>query len=73
MSRKGNCYDNSVMENFFSHLKEEMFNNDSFASISELRAAIDEYIQWYNTERMQERLGGMTPNEYRQHALTTIG
>ena len=73
MSRKGNCYDNSVMENFFSHLKEEMFNNDSFASISELRAAIDEYIQWYNTERMQERLGGMTPNEYRQHALSAIG
>ena len=73
MSRKGNCYDNSVMENFFSHLKEEMFNNDSFVSISELRAAIDEYIQWYNTERMQQRLGGMTPNEYRQHALTTIG
>uniref|UniRef100_UPI00338D4C81 IS3 family transposase n=1 Tax=Mobiluncus sp. TaxID=47293 RepID=UPI00338D4C81 len=54
-------------------MKEEMFNNDSFASISELRAAIDEYIQWYNTERMQERLGGMTPNEYRQHALSAIG
>ena len=59
--------------NFFSHLKEEMFNNDSFVSISELRAAIDEYIQWYNTERMQERLGGMTPNEYLQHALANIG
>ena len=73
MSRKGNCYDNSVMENFFSHLKEEMFNNDSFTSINELRIAVNQYIHWYNTERMQQRLGGMTPNEYRQHALTNTG
>lgn len=73
MSRKGNCDDNSVMENFFSHLKEKMFNNDSFTSINELRIAVNQYIHWYNTERMQQRLGGMTPNEYRQHALTTIG
>ncbi|WP_311588875.1 IS3 family transposase, partial [Varibaculum massiliense] len=58
---------------FFSHLKEEMFNNDSFTSINELRIAVNQYIHWYNTERMQQRLGGMTPNEYRQHALTNTG
>lgn len=59
--------------NFFSHLKEEMFNNDSFTSINELRIAVNQYIHWYNTERMQERLAGMTPNEYLQHALANIG
>ncbi|MBS5963777.1 MAG: DDE-type integrase/transposase/recombinase [Varibaculum cambriense] len=44
MSRKGNCYDTSVMEDFFSHLKEEMFNNDSFTSINDLRIAVNQYI-----------------------------
>ena len=59
--------------NFFSHLKEEMFNNDSFPSINDLRIAVDQYVHWYNTERMQQRLAGMTPNKYRQHALAAMG
>lgn len=58
MSRKGDCYDNCVMENFFSRLEEEMLNNDSFATTGELRTTIDECMQWHNTERMQERLAG---------------
>lgn len=50
MSRKGNCYDNAVMENFFGHLKSEMFHGERFDSVEELKAAIDDYILWYNTE-----------------------
>ncbi|WP_146129275.1 IS3 family transposase, partial [Corynebacterium diphtheriae] len=49
MSRKGNCYDYAVMENFFGHLKSEMFYGASFTSVDELCQAIDEYILWYNT------------------------
>lgn len=50
-----------------------MFNNDSFPSINDLRIAVDQYVHWYNTERMQQRLAGMTPNKYRQHALAAMG
>lgn len=69
MSRKGNCYDNAVMENFFGHLKAEMYHGEYFASIEALIAEIDDYIYWYNTDRIQERLEGMTPEQYRDHAL----
>ena len=69
MSRKGNCYDNAVMENFFGQLKTEMFHHDRFATITDLTIAIDGYIVWYNTVRTLTRLEGMTPVEYRAHAL----
>lgn len=69
MSRKGNCLDNAVMENFFGHLKEEMFHHDSFDSIEELEREIHAYIAWYNTERVSLTLEGMSPMEYRAHAL----
>lgn len=69
MSRKGNCLDNAVMENFFGHLKEEMFHHDHYESIEELEAAIHAYIAWYNNERLSETLEGMSPMEYRSHAL----
>ncbi|WRS29586.1 IS3 family transposase [Actinomycetaceae bacterium MB13-C1-2] len=69
MSRKGNCLDNAVMENFFGHLKEEMFHHDSFDSIEDLEAEIHAYIAWYNTERVSLTLEGMSPMEYRAHAL----
>nr|WP_258174499.1 IS3 family transposase [Corynebacterium diphtheriae] len=61
MSRKGNCYDNAVMENFFGHLKSEMYYGASFTSVDELCQAIDEYILWYNTYRLQERFKGLAP------------
>lgn len=69
MSRKGNCYDNAVMENFFGQLKTEMFHHDRFASVADLITAIDEYIDWYNTVRTSTRLEGMSPVNYRTHAL----
>lgn len=69
MSRKGNCLDNAVMENFFGHLKEEMFHHDSYENVAELEAALHSYIAWYNTERVSLTLEGMSPIEYRSHAL----
>ncbi|MBP1327448.1 putative transposase [Leucobacter exalbidus] len=69
MSRKGNCLDNAVMENFFGHLKEEMFHHDKFDSIEQLEAEVHEYITWYNTARVSLTLEGMSPMEYRAHAL----
>jgi transposase InsO family protein len=69
MSRKANCYDNAMIENFFGHLKTEMFHGETFNTVNELITSIEEYIDWYNNERIQERLKGMTPMQYRNHAL----
>lgn len=66
MSRKGNCIDNSPMENFFSILKQEMYYGNIFKSYNELRRAIESYISYYNEERMKERLNWLNPVEYRE-------
>ena len=72
MSRKGNCYDNAVIENFFSHLKTEMYHGETFNNIKEFTNAIDEYINWYNNQRLQERLKGQTPMQYRNQTLQAL-
>ena len=72
MSRKGNCYDNAVMENFFGHLKTEMYHGEAFDTVAEFNQAIDEYIRWYNTERIQQRLKGLTPMQYRNQTLEAL-
>ncbi|MDB5959841.1 MAG: transposase, partial [Massilia sp.] len=69
MSRKANCYDNAVMENFFGILKSEMFHGKTFSSIDKLRKAISAYIKYYNNDRIKSRLNGLSPVKYRtQHA-----
>ena len=65
MSRKGNCLDNSIMENFFSIIKQEMYNKKVFYSFEELEQAIIEYIDYYNNKRIKEKLNFMSPVEYR--------
>jgi len=69
MSCKGNYYYNGAMENFFGHLKAEMYHGEHSTSVDHFTAEIADYIHWYNTQRVQERLEGMTPMEYRHHAL----
>lgn len=66
MSRKGNCLDNSPTENFFGRMKEEMFYGKEYwyRSISELKAAIINYIEYYNNERIVNRFH-MSPIQYR--------
>ncbi len=65
MSRKGNCYDNSVMENFFGIMKQEMYYGNTFYSFDELKEAIEKYIKYYNEKRIKEKLGWMSPVQYR--------
>ncbi|MDH6284987.1 IS3 family transposase [Prescottella agglutinans] len=69
MSRKANCYDNAVMENFFGHLKEEVFHHTRYLDIEALSTALDDYIHWYNTERISTKLEGLSPVQYRAQAL----
>lgn len=65
MSRKGNCLDNSPMENLFSIIKQEMFYGETFNSYDELKQALEKYIKWYNEDRIKEKLNGLSPVEYR--------
>lgn len=70
MSRKGNCYDNSVMENFFGIMKQEMYYGIVYYSYNELKDAIEKYISYYNKHRIKQKLGWMSPVEYRLSLLT---
>ena len=69
MSRKGNCYDNSVMENFFGILKQEMYYGTVYYSFDELKETIEKYIIYYNEQRIKQKLGWMSPVEYRLKLL----
>ena len=64
MSRKGNCLDNSVMENFFGRLKTEMFYGEKFESVNTFIDKLKEYIYYYNNERIILKLK-MSPVKYR--------
>ncbi|BDD39285.1 IS3 family transposase [Streptococcus ruminantium] len=64
-SGKGNCYDNASCENFFSHLKSESLRLFPPNNRDELSQQIKEYMDWYNYDRPQEILKGMTPMEFR--------
>ncbi|QUX96314.1 hypothetical protein C0J08_13320 [Marinomonas sp. CT5] len=69
MSRKGNCLDNAVAENFFGILKTEMFHNEVFKNADDLIEQIKEYIDYYNNERIKQKLKGLSPIEYRNQTL----
>jgi len=71
MSRKGNCLDNSIVENFFGILKNKMFygNEYKFKSLDDLAKGIENYIHYYNNERITVKLKGLTPVQYRNQSL----
>ena len=69
MSSVGRCIDNGPIEAFWCTLKSEMYYLRKFSSFEELEQAIDEYIKFYNTKRLQKKLKGMAPIEYRSHTL----
>jgi hypothetical protein len=68
MSRKGNCYDNAVMENFFGIMKSEFLYLKPFENISHFKQELSQYIDYYNNKRIKAKLKGMSPVEYRIHA-----
>lgn len=69
MSRKGNCYDNAPIENFFSVMKQEMYYGKIYKSYNELEKAITNYITYYNEKRIKEKLNWLSPVEYREQIL----
>lgn len=71
-SRKGNCYDNACCENFFSHLKSESLELFIPEDEQSLIQQVEDYITWYNTDRPQLKLKGMTPLEYREAYLAAL-
>jgi len=72
MSRKGNCYDNSIMETFLGRMKNEMYYGyekefDTFESFSK---AVEEYIYYYNNYRIQAKTKWMPPVKYRETSIS---
>jgi putative transposase len=67
MSRKGNCLDNAIIENFFGTIKSELFYLKNYESIEQLKNEINEYIKYYNNDRIKLNLNGMSPINYRAH------
>lgn len=67
MSRRGNCWDNACIENFFRHLKAEMPFFSSPQTLEEVQNSISNYIHYYNTKRIQNKYG-MSPIMFKLHA-----
>jgi len=72
MSRVGRCIDNGPMESFWGTLKSEMYYLNQFHDINQLKEAINQYINFYNEQRYQEKLKGLTPMAYRNQALNQL-
>lgn len=72
MSRKGNSMDNGMMENFFGLLKTEMFydQENRYETLDDLIKAIDDYIYYYNYDRIKEKLKGLSPVNYRLQSIS---
>ena len=69
MSRKGNCLDNAVMENFFGLLKSELLYLEEFDSIEHFVMALEDYLDYYNNRRIKVKLKGLPPAVHRKQAL----
>jgi len=65
MSRKGNCLDNEVIENFFGLLKSELLYNEEFISMYQFIEKLHEYLHYYNHERIKIKLKRLSPVQYR--------
>jgi len=69
MSRRGNCWDNAVMERFFRSLKVEAISRDRYQTQDEMVWAVKKYIHFYNTKRLHSTIGSVSPNQYEQGFL----
>lgn len=70
MSRKGNCLDNAVIENFFGLLKSELLYLQEFESMQHFKRELIEYLEYYNNKRIKTKLKGLPPAIHRQQALS---
>jgi putative transposase len=69
MSRKGNCLDNAVMENWFGIMKTEFFYGRKFENVTSFKEQLKEYIHYYNHDRIKQKLKGLSPVNYRTQSL----
>ena len=69
MSRKGNCLDNAVMENFFGLLKTELLYLQDLDSLEHFKAELIDYLYYYNNRRIKLKLKGLTPAQHRYQTL----
>lgn len=69
MSRKGNCLDNAVIENFFGLLKSELLYLQDFDSMEHFKSELEDYLDYYNNRRIKAKLKGLTPAQHRSQAL----
>ena len=69
MSRKGNCLDNAAMESFFGRLKTECFYSREFNTREEIVNAVRDYLDYYNHRRIQLKLKGLSPVQYRKQSF----
>ena len=72
MSRKGNCLDNAVMENFFGILKSELLYLQEFDSLEHFRRELEDYLDYYNYRRIKAKLKGLPPALHRLQALAAV-
>ena len=70
MSRKGNCLDNAVIENFFGLLKSELFYLQEFQSMEHFKQELIAYLDYYNNRRLKAKLKGLPTAIHRQQALS---
>ena len=70
MSRKGNCLDNAVIENFFGLLKSELLYLQDFESMEHFKRELIDYLDYYNNRRIKAKLKGLPPAIHRQQALS---
>lgn len=71
MSRKGNCWDNAPQESFFGHMKDEI-DVSGCTKFREVKVIVDDWMNYYNTERYQWQLAKLSPDEYYKYITTGI-
>lgn len=72
MSRKGNCLDNAIIENFFGLLKSELLYLREFENMEHFIQELNEYIHYYNNYRIKTGLGGLSPIQFRTQIINPI-
>jgi len=74
MSRKGNCYDNCIIESFFGTLKNEMFygHEMEFKTFEQFKTEVDKYINYYNSQRIKSKTKWMPPSKFREASMLAL-
>ncbi|MCR4789450.1 MAG: IS3 family transposase, partial [Treponemataceae bacterium] len=72
MSRKGNCLDNSVMENWFGIMKSELLYPNNYSDVEVFKKDLIDYIDYYNNRRIKLKLKGLSPVEYRAKSFKSV-